>query len=51
MMEKGEKRFVPSGSTIVGQGDLLLILTNRALADQVRSLFSSKATPDLEYFL
>jgi cell volume regulation protein A len=38
MIEKGKTRFVPCGSTILEQGDRLLILTNQPQSDQVRSI-------------
>jgi len=41
MMEKSGRRFVPCGSTIIEEGDTLLILTSPELGDRIRSLFSA----------
>lgn len=46
MIQKGENRFVPSGSTVLEEGDHLLILTNQTLSDQVRSMFVSEPSPE-----
>ncbi len=42
MIEKRGERFVPCGSTILEEGDHLLILTRISQSDQVRSLFTSE---------
>jgi len=42
MIEKKGNRFVPCGSTVLEEGDHLLILTNPSQSDQVRSMFCSK---------
>ena len=41
MIEKGSDRFVPCGSTILEEGDHLLILTNQIQAEQARLVLSS----------
>ncbi len=40
MVEKGGARFVPCGSTVLEEGDHLLILTDPSQSDKVRSIFS-----------
>ena len=42
MIEKKGNRFVPCGSTVLEEGDHLLILTNPSQSDQVRSMFCFK---------
>jgi Trk K+ transport system NAD-binding subunit len=42
MIEKEGKRFVPCGSTVLEEGDHLLILTDKSQSDKVRSMFISE---------
>lgn len=42
MIERGENRFVPCGSTVLEEGDHLLILTDQQQSNKVRSMFSSE---------
>jgi cell volume regulation protein A len=37
LMQKGDDRFVPSGSTVIGAGDTLLLLTTEEMTGTVRS--------------
>jgi potassium/hydrogen antiporter len=50
MIEKGDNRFVPCGSTILEAGDKLLVLSSALLAAQIQATFGSAAdrsgTPD-----
>ncbi|HOI58482.1 MAG: potassium/proton antiporter [Methanoculleus sp.] len=49
LLQKGEERFVPGGSTVIEAGDTLLLLTTDDLADTVRARLLSpkekKETP------
>lgn len=46
MIEKGGNRYVPCGSTVLEEGDHLLILTNQLQSDKVRSMFISERSAD-----
>ena len=39
LMQKGDERFVPGGSTVIEAGDTLLLLTTDDLAEGVRAIF------------
>ncbi|MDD3932458.1 MAG: potassium/proton antiporter [Methanoculleus sp.] len=42
LMQKGDERFVPGGSTVIEAGDTLLLLTTDDLVENVRARFSSE---------
>ncbi|MFA7198991.1 MAG: potassium/proton antiporter [Methanoculleus sp.] len=50
LMQKGDERFVPGGSTVIEAGDTLLLLTTDDLADAVRARLltpkDEKETPE-----
>lgn len=45
LMQKGDERFVPGGSTIIEAEDTLLLLTTGDLADTVRARLLARAEP------
>ena len=47
LMQKGEERFVPGGSTVIEAGDTLLLLTTDDLADTVRARLLRREPGDL----
>jgi len=45
MMQKGDERFVPVGSTVIGAADTLLLLTTDEMADAVRACLLNREKP------
>jgi len=45
LMQKGDERFVPGGSTVIEARDTLLLLTTEDLVENVRARFSSGGEP------